>query len=290
MSADGNGGSTGNTSPGDHTADAPEAVRKSGGRRVPAAGRPARRSASAPDNVRELPDGPADNSGLTPRAKRVLLFIQEAIEERGYPPSIREIGEAVGLTSPSSVAHQLRKLETIGYLRRDPNLPRAVVVTLPDDQPALHLKPELRLPAVTVPALPTLEPDDPTIGAAAPTYVPLIGRIAAGGPILAEEAIEDVLPLPKQLVGDGTLFLLQVVGDSMVDAAICDRDWVVVRQQPTCEQGEIVAALLDGEATVKTYRQRDGHIWLMPHNPAYEPIAGDQATILGKVVAVMRRL
>jgi repressor LexA len=290
MSADRNGGSTGHTPPGNHAADAPEAVHTGGGRRTPAAGRSARRSASAPNNVRELPDGPPDTSGLTPRAKRVLLFIQEAIEERGYPPSIREIGEAVGLTSPSSVAHQLRKLETIGYLRRDPNLPRAVVVTLPDDQPALHLKPELRLPAVTVPALPTVEPDDPTIGATAPTYVPLIGRIAAGGPILAEEAIEDVLPLPKQLVGDGTLFLLQVVGDSMVDAAICDRDWVVVRQQPTCEQGEIVAALLDGEATVKTYRERDGHVWLMPHNPAYEPIAGDQATILGKVVAVMRRL
>ena len=212
----------------------------------------------------------------------MFLFIQEAIQERGYPPSIREIGDAVGLTSPSSVAHQLRKLEAIGYLRRDPNLPRAVVVTLPDDQPALHLPP--------APPVPSVEPDDPTIGASAPTYVPLIGRIAAGGPILAEEAIEDVLPLPKQLVGDGTLFLLQVVGDSMVDAAICDRDWVVVRQQPTCEQGEIVAALLDGEATVKTYRQRDGHVWLMPHNPAYEPIAGDDATILGKVVAVMRRL
>jgi repressor LexA len=163
------------------------------------------------------------------------------------------------------------------------------VVTLPDDQPGLHLR-ALSPPALEQPALSSVEPDDPTIGAAPPTYVPLLGRIAAGGPILAEEAIEDVLPLPRQLVGDGTLFLLQVVGDSMVDAAICDRDWVVVRQQPTCEQGEIVAALLDGEATVKTYRQRDGHVWLMPHNPAYEPIAGDDATILGKVVAVMRRL
>jgi repressor LexA len=219
----------------------------------------------------------------------VLLFIQEAIQDRGYPPSIREIGEAVGLTSPSSVAHQLRKLETIGYLRRDPNLPRAVVVTLPDDQPGLHL-PVAHQPAPEQPVPAPVEPDDPTVGAAPPAYVPLLGRIAAGGPILAEEAIEDVLPLPRQLVGDGTLFLLQVVGDSMVDAAICDRDWVVVRQQPTCEQGEIVAALLDGEATVKTYRQRDGHVWLMPHNPAYEPIAGDEATILGKVVAVMRRL
>ena len=283
MSADRNGGSTGNTPQGTRPAAEPDSPKGVARRRAPAVGRTAKRSKSAPDNVRELPDGPADNTGLTPRAKRVLLFIQEAIQERGYPPSIREIGDAVGLTSPSSVAHQLRKLEAIGYLRRDPNLPRAVVVTLPDDQPALHL------PAL-LPQVPAVEPDDPTIGSSAPTYVPLIGRIAAGGPIFVEEAIEDVLPLPKQLVGDGTLFLLQVVGDSMVDAAICDRDWVVVRQQPTCEQGEIVAALLDGEATVKTYRQRDGHVWLMPHNPAYEPIAGDDATILGKVVAVMRRL
>jgi repressor LexA len=283
MTADRRGGSTGHTSADSAKPEASgtaPAAKPAARRRTPTPVRAgAKRADAVPDNVRELPDGPADQTGLTPRAKRVLTFIQEAIQERGYPPSIREIGEAVGLTSPSSVAHQLRKLENIGYLRRDPNLPRAVVVTLPDDQAALRL-----------PAVKEVEPDDPTIGASEPTYVPLIGRIAAGGPILAEESIEDILPLPKQLVGDGTLFLLQVIGDSMVDAAICDRDWVVVRQQPTCEQGEIVAAMLDGEATVKTYRQRDGHVWLIPHNPAYEPIAGDEATILGKVVAVMRRL
>ena len=122
------------------------------------------------------------------------------------------------------------------------------------------------------------------------TYVPLVGRIAAGGPILAEQAVEDVFPLPRQLVGDGALFLLKVAGDSMVDAAICDGDWVVVRQQPVAENGEIVAAMIDGEATVKTYKRRGGHIWLLPHNPAYEPIPGDDAMILGRVVAVLRRV
>jgi len=123
-----------------------------------------------------------------------------------------------------------------------------------------------------------------------PAYVPLVGRIAAGGPILAEESIEDVFPLPRELVGEGTLFLLQVKGDSMIEAAICDGDWVAVRQQPDAESGDIVAAMIDGEATVKTYRRRNGHVLLMPRNPAYEPIPGDEATILGKVVAVMRRV
>ena len=123
-----------------------------------------------------------------------------------------------------------------------------------------------------------------------PTYVPLVGRIAAGGPVLAGQAVEDVFPLPRELVGEGTLFMLKVAGDSMVEAAICDGDWVVVRQQPTAENGEIVAAMIDGEATVKTYKRRDGHVWLMPHNEAYEPIPGDDATVLGRVVTVLRRV
>jgi repressor LexA len=123
-----------------------------------------------------------------------------------------------------------------------------------------------------------------------PVRVPVVGRIAAGGPILAEEHIEDVFALPKQLVGEGTMFLLEVRGDSMIDAAICDGDWVVVRQQPTAENGEIVAALLDNEATVKTFKRRGEHVWLLPHNPAYDPIDGDHASILGKVVAVLRRV
>jgi repressor LexA len=134
------------------------------------------------------------------------------------------------------------------------------------------------------------DPTDSAESRPVPSYVPLVGRIAAGGPILAEQAVEDVFPLPRQLVGDGQLFMLKVVGDSMVDAAICDGDWVVVRQQPVADNGEIVAAMLDGEATIKTFRRRDGHVWLLPHNPAYDPIDGDKAQILGRVVAVLRRI
>jgi repressor LexA len=208
---------------------------------------------------------------LTPRQRKILDYIRETVETRGYPPTVREIGEAVGLVSPSSVAYQMGVLQRKGYLRKDPNRPRAVDVRPPS---------ELMLD------------DEETVRAArpAPAYVPVLGRIAAGGPILAEQAIEDVFPLPRELVGEGTLFLLQVQGDSMLDAAICDGDWVVVRQQPTANNGEIVAAMLDGEATVKTYRFRDSHVWLMPHNPAFEPILGDDATILGKVVAILRRV
>jgi len=121
-------------------------------------------------------------------------------------------------------------------------------------------------------------------------YVPMVGRIAAGGPILAEESIEDIFPLPRQIVGEGTLFMLRVVGDSMINAAIADGDWVVVRQQPKAENGEIVAAMIDGEATVKTFKRSDDHVWLMPHNPAYTPIPGNDATILGKVVTVLRKV
>jgi repressor LexA len=227
--------------------------------------------------VRAFPDRGTDGDGLTQRQRRVLEVIHDSIERRGYPPSVREIGEAVGLSSASSVAHQLSVLQKKGWLRRDPNRPRALDVRLPGDTTR------------TVTALPEA---DPTTGetASAPTYVPLVGRIAAGGPVLAEQAVEDVFPLPRELVGEGTLFMLKVAGDSMVEAAICDGDWVVVRQQPTAENGEIVAAMIDGEATVKTYKRRDGHVWLLPHNPAYEPIPGDDASILGRVVSVLRRV
>ncbi|MBW4722275.1 transcriptional repressor LexA [Saccharothrix obliqua] len=217
-------------------------------------------SAPAPADV-------AGNAGLTLRQRKVLDVIRDWLDRFGYPPSVREIGEAVGLTSTSSVAHQLRALERKGFLRRDPNRPRAVGV----------------LPTEIVTGLdPASKPT--------PAYVPMLGRIAAGGPILAEEAIEDVFPLPRDLVGEGEVFLLKVVGDSMVDAAITDGDWVVVRQQPTADNGDVVAAMIDGEATVKTFKRRDGHVWLLPHNPAYQPILGDEASILGKVVAVLRRL
>jgi repressor LexA len=232
-----------------------------GKRRISDAGR---------SGVAELPDGPPDSTGLTPRQQRVLTVIRDAIEHRGYPPSMREIGERVGLTSSSSVAHQLRVLEEKGFLKRDPNRPRALSVFNPDE--ALG--------------------DETGSGDARPaaTYVPMVGRIAAGGPILAEERVEEIMPLPKSLVGDGTLFLLEVSGDSMIDAAICNGDYVVIRQQPTAENGEIVAAMLDGEATVKTFQRKNGQVWLLPHNDAYEPIDGTDATILGKVTAVLRRL
>lgn len=233
--------------------------------------RPGRADGEATGEVRELPDGPADASGLTPRQRRVLEVIRESVQQRGYPPSMREIGEAVGLTSVSSVSHQLRQLQTKGYLRRDANRPRAVEMRVPgkDSHHDVTDSGEQRPEAA---------------------YVPVVGRIAAGGPILAEQAVEDVFPLPKQLVGDGELFLLKVRGDSMIDAAICEGDWVVVRQQEDAENGDVVAAMIEGEATVKTLKRRDGHQWLMPHNPAYEPIPGDEAKVLGKVVAVLRRV
>lgn len=237
--------------------------------------------------IRALPDRERGD-GLTVRQRRVLEVIRNSIDRRGYPPSLREIGDSVGLTSPSSVAHQLAALERKGYLRRDPNRPRAIEVVSPAATPGAR-----GYRAGDSHANVIDEPVDPTgSGDARPeaSYVPVVGRIAAGGPILAEEVVEDVFPLPRQIVGEGQLFLLKVVGDSMVDAAICDGDWVVVRQQPTADNGEIVAAMIDGEATVKTFRRRDGHVWLIPHNPAYTPIDGDAATILGKVTAVLRRI
>jgi repressor LexA len=239
----------------------------------------------AASRVSELPDGPPDATGLTPRQQRVLATIKDAIEKRGYPPSMREIGQAVGLTSSSSVAHQLRVLEEKGFLKRDPNRPRALEVFLPEVMAARrslsgdHDSEESSY-------------DETGVGDARPeaAYVPMVGRIAAGGPILAEENLEEVFPLPKSLVGQGTLFLLEVRGDSMIEAAICNGDYVVVRQEQAAENGEIVAALIDGEATVKTFQRKDGHVWLLPHNPAYEPIDGTHATILGKVTAVLRRV
>jgi repressor LexA len=234
------------------------------------------------DKVTELPDGPADATGLTPRQQRILNVIRDSLETRGYPPSMREIGDLVGLTSSSSVSHQLKMLEQKGFIKRDPNRPRAIEVFLPEVLAARR----------AIGAAEESSYDETGIGDAMPqaTYVPMVGRIAAGGPILAEERVEEVFPLPKSLVGDGTLFLLEVRGDSMIDAAICDGDYVVIRQQPTANNGEIVAALIDGEATVKTFKRDSGQVWLLPHNEAYEPIDGNNATILGIVTAVLRRV
>ncbi|MCS3492768.1 MULTISPECIES: transcriptional repressor LexA [Micrococcaceae] len=225
---------------------------------------------------------------LTIRQKKILETIQRSIGKNGYPPSMREIGDAVGLKSLSSVTHQLSQLEKLGYIRRDPRRPRAMEILLP-----LQLAEDAEKAEVSKPVEPDASEDAKIIElstSADTTMVPLVGRIAAGGPILAEQSVEDVFSLPRQLVGHGELFMLKVSGDSMVDAAICDGDWVVVRRQQTADNGDIVAALLDEEATVKTFRQRDGHTWLLPQNSRYEPILGDAATIMGRVVSVMRSL
>jgi repressor LexA len=214
--------------------------------------------------------GTRRRKSLSDKQVAILEVIQRAVARHGYPPSMREIGDAVGLSSLSSVTHQLNQLELSGYLRRDPNRPRALEVLIglePKDGDVVS--------------------DNPTpVGDAA--MVPLVGRIAAGVPITAEQQVDEVFPLPRQLVGKGELFMLKVVGDSMIDAAICDGDWIVVRQQKTAENGDIVAAMLDDEATVKVFQQRDGHTWLLPRNSAFAPILGDYAELLGKVVAVLR--
>jgi repressor LexA len=211
-------------------------------------------------------------TSLSPKQHAILEAIQRSVATRGYPPSMREIGDAVGLASLSSVTHQLKQLELSGYLRRDPKRPRALEVIIP------------------VASSTSSENDAPAIPIGDAAMVPLVGRIAAGIPITAEQQIDEVFPLPRQLVGKGDLFMLKVVGESMIEAAICDGDWVVVRSQQTAENGDIVAAMLDGEATVKVFRQRDGHTWLLPRNSAFEPILGDEAVVLGKVVAILRSI
>lgn len=228
----------------------------------------AREVVDPPAEVTSLPQQADSTDDLTERQRRVLDAIRAWMRDHGYPPSVREIGDAVGLTSTSSVAYQLRVLERKGHLRRDPHRPRTVGVLVSDGG----------------------QDDQEFSDRANPAYVPVVGRIAAGGPILAEESVDEVFPLPKEIVGEGALFLLQVVGDSMVDLAITDGDWVAVRQQPDADNGDVVAAMIDGEATVKTFKRAEDHVWLIPHNSAYEPILGDEATVLGKVVAVLRRL
>jgi repressor LexA len=254
-------------------------------------GKPGRKpKGSVPSVVPVTPDKPEPGHVLTWRQRKVLQVIRDSVQKRGYPPSMREIGEAVGLTSTSSVSYQLSTLQAKGYLHRDAGRPRTVEVRLPG-HPAVRPEFEQDDEETTVEA-PAGAFDIPSQEAA---YVPLVGRIAAGGPIIAEQRVEDVFPLPKQLVGEGEHFLLKVSGDSMINAAITDGDWVVVRSQPNAENGEIVAAMVEGEgpegeATVKTFKKSDGHVWLIPHNPLYAPILGDEATILGKVVAVLRRV
>ncbi|WP_250038460.1 transcriptional repressor LexA [Paractinoplanes maris] len=199
-----------------------------------------------------------DGVPLSKRQRQIFSMIREWIDQHGYPPTIREIGAAVGLDSPSSVAHQLKVLEDRGYIRRGARGSRAIDVRTPGEQAGVP--------------------------------VPVLGTIAAGTPILADEHIDEELTLPVSLVGHGTLFALVVKGDSMIEAAICDGDTVVVRQQQVADNGDIVAAMIDGEATVKVFRRTGGHIELVPRNAAYDVIPGDDATILGKVVTVLRRV
>ena len=214
--------------------------------------------------------------GLSARQCKIVQVIEDSVRCNGYVPSLREIAKAVGLASTSSVSYQLSALAEKGYLTREARRPRTAVLRGPAQHQA-----DSRLTYLAGRGM-------------AP--VPLVGRIAAGGPILVDESVEDVIPLPKQLVGEGDLIMLRVVGESMINAAITDGDWVVVRRESDIENGDIVAAMIksdtsaDGEATVKTFKKTDGHVWLVPHNPAYTPIPGDEAKILGKVVAVLRRI
>ena len=252
-------------------------------------------------------------ASLDERARAVYEAVRDAVVDHGYPPSLREIGQRVGLTSPSSVKHQLDKLERLGLVRRDPKRPRALEVIVPEEPattdttaaaeaatpptpPAAPGRPALRaIPGgAASPAEPAALPTLPGVAEGEAVAVPLVGRIAAGSPILAEQEVEDVMALPRRLTGSGELFMLQVHGDSMIDAAICDGDWVVVRAQSDAANGEIVAAMLDdvdgASATVKVLSRKDGHQWLLPRNPDYAPIPGDDATIMGRVVTVLRAL
>lgn len=226
------------------------------------------------NEVRTGASDPGD-PGLTPIQQRIARFIADSQRRKGYPPSIREIGDAVGLASTSSVAHQLSVLKAKGVIVREAGRPRTAM---------------LRVAGQDGSDRETKSEDDRV------TDVRVVGRIAAGIPVYADEVDEDVIPLPRMLTGEGNLIALRVAGDSMIGAAIADGDWVVVRRQPDANSGDVVAAMLesagssDGEATVKTLKKADGHVWLIPHNPAYSPMMADGAIIIGKVVTALRRL
>jgi len=203
---------------------------------------------------------------LSGKRKQILTFIADSQRDRGYPPSVREIGQEVGLASSATVHTHLAVLQREGYLSRDPSKPRAIQV---------HYDPASTMSMAT----------------SAVRNVPLVGDVAAGTGVLAHENVEELLPMPEQFTGTGPTFMLRVRGDSMMDAGIFSGDYVVVRQQPEAENGDVVVAgIPDEEATVKTFKRRDGHVWLMPHNPNYAPIPGDDATILGRVSAVLRKV
>lgn len=219
------------------------------------------------DDERPYDVGMADKR-ITPRQREILAFIESQTTDRGYPPSVREIGEAVGLTSPSTVHSHLNTLSRLGYLRRDPTKPRAIEVRWDSNSGAIMEKRPVR-------------------------HVPLVGDVAAGTDVLAMENVEELLPVPLDFTGDGELFMLRVRGDSMIEVGILDGDFVIAVQQATAKKGEIiVAGIPGGEATVKTYDQHDGRVVLRPANSSMQPIELDAAdvTIYGRVVTVMRRL
>lgn len=209
--------------------------------------------------------GDLDTAALPPRQQRILATIRDWVIRYGYSPSTRQIGDAVGLKSSSSVSKHLASLEDKGFLRRSDTMSRPIDVRAFLGQASAR---------------------ESTGGDS--VSVPVVGDIAAGTPISAEEHVDDTLTLPRELTGRGTVFGLRVRGDSMIDAAICDGDIVVVRQQPEAHSGQIVAAMIDGEATVKVYRRRNGHVYLEPCNPDYDVIDGDTAVVLGTVVSVLR--
>lgn len=220
---------------------------------------------------------------LTERQIEILRLIDTEVRDHGYPPSVREIAQVVGLASPSTVKHHLDTLEKLGFLQRIPGLPRAVEVSesartllgFHDTEPSTRV--------VTV-EIPTGHVDEDGVA------IPLVGRIAAGAPITAEQYVEDIFQLPTRLTGHGEMFMLEVHGDSMIDAGILDGDFVVVRAQPTALGGEIVAAMIEGEATVKVLSRKERHTWLLPCNENYSPIPADDAIIMGRVVTVIRSL
>jgi repressor LexA len=201
---------------------------------------------------------------LTGRQVEILDYLKSSVESQGYAPTMREIGSAVGLASSASVKYQLDILEDKGLIRRGDNSGRAIELVIPDSE------------------LGTTTPVDKT------RFIPLVGSIAAGVPITADQMVEETMPLPESIVGTGDLFMLKVKGESMIDAAICDGDFVVIRQQKDANNGDVVAAMIDGEATVKTFSRKSGKVWLLPANDAFEPIDGTHCEILGKVTAVLR--
>lgn len=207
-------------------------------------------------------------TALTPRQQEILVFIEKTVGDRGYPPSVREIGEAVGLASPSTVHSHLHTLQRLGYLRRDPTKPRAIEVTADTAS------------GTTAERRPT-------------RHVPLVGDVAAGVGVLAQERVEEMMPLPADFTGDGELFMLRVRGDSMIDAGILDGDFIVAKVQPEVANGDIVVAGIPGEeATVKTFKRQGSRVVLHPSNPTMEPMTFEQSEVViyGKVVTVIRKI